>query len=67
MSDEIEILQTRLAYQESAMQELSDELARQQQQVMELMKDVEQLRREVRAVMPTSIVSPADEPPPPHY
>lgn len=67
MNNEIEILQTRLTYQESAIQEMSDEIANQQKQISGLQNDVEQLRRELRSMTPSMLAAPADEQPPPHY
>lgn len=67
MSSEIEALQTQIAFQETAIQQMSDEIAQQQKQIIDLTNDVEQLRREIRAMTPASLVSPGDEPPPPHY
>jgi SlyX protein len=67
MNNEIETLQTRLTYQESAIQEMSDEIANQQRQITALLNDVEQLRRELRSMTPSMVAAPADEPPPPHY
>ena len=67
MSDDIEELQTRLAYQEAAMQQMSDEIANQQKQITDLLNEVEQLRREMRAMTPSMVADPGDEPPPPHY
>jgi len=67
MSEEIEALQTKLAYQEVTIQQMSDEIANQQKQIMDLLNDVEQLRRELRAMTPSVVAAPSDEPPPPHY
>ena len=67
MNNETEALQTQLAFQESAIQQMSDEIANQQKQITNLINDVEHLRRELRAMTPASLASPADEPPPPHY
>ena len=67
MSDAIEDLQTRLSYQDAALQQMSDEIANQQKQITDLLNEVEQLRRELRAMTPSMVTSPADEPPPPHY
>ena len=67
MSEEIEELQTRLAYQEVTIQQMSDEIASQQKQITDLLNDVEQLRRELRAMTPSMVSASTDEPPPPHY
>ena len=60
-------LETRLAFQEQAMAELSDALADAR---MELSRNDVLLRRaleELRANRPGITGDPADEPPPPHY
>lgn len=67
MSNEIEELQMKLAYQEAAIAEMSDEIASQQKQLTDLMNEVEQLRRELRAMTPSMVGATTDEPPPPHY
>jgi len=68
MESESEIieLQTRLAFQEGTIQELSDIIARQQRALDELQKDVDELQRQLRTLMPADIAG-EDEAPPPHY
>ena len=60
-------LETRLAFQEQAMAELSDALAGAR---LELSRNDVLLRRaleELQASRPGVTADPADEPPPPHY
>ena len=60
-------LETRLAFQEHAVSELSDALAEAR---LELSRNEALLRRaldELRASPPGITGDPADEPPPPHY
>lgn len=60
-------LETRLAFQEQAVAELSDALAEAR---IELSRNDALLRRaldELRASRPGVTGDPADEPPPPHY
>jgi SlyX protein len=60
-------LETRLAFQEQALAELSDALAEAR---LELSRNELLLRRaleELRASRPGLTGDPADEPPPPHY
>jgi len=68
MENESEIieLQTRTAFQDQALQTLSDTVARQQQALVELQKDLEELQRQLRALQPSEVDGEA-EPPPPHY
>lgn len=63
----VDELETRLAFQEQALAELSDALADAR---MELSRNDVLLRRaldELRANRPGITGDPADEPPPPHY
>ena len=71
MPDELEArlveLETRLAFQEQAVAELSDALAAAR---MESERNADLLRRaleELKSSRATLLDDPADEPPPPHY
>lgn len=68
MSNDPEIidLQTRIAFQDGAIQQLSDVIARQQQAIEALQKETEELRRQLRALQPSEVTG-EKEPPPPHY
>jgi SlyX protein len=60
-------LETRLAFQEQALTELSDALAASR---VETVRNTELLRRTLDAVKQSRgefFADPADEPPPPHY
>lgn len=63
---EIIELQTRVAFQDEALQTLSDTVARQQRLLEELQQDVEELQRQLRALQPSEVEGET-EPPPPHY
>lgn len=67
MDDRITELETKLAYQEAALQSMSDEMAVQQKLIESLLVDIEQLKKEVRAGLPSPMMKPSEEPPPPHY
>jgi len=69
MDNEIVELQTRLAFQEQTILELSDVLARQQREIATLTAKLDIVQRQVREAMETESQAPApgDEPPPPHY
>ena len=59
-------LETRVAFQEDTIQKLDDALASQQQQIMDLERQVQLLGlqiKEIEAVPPTT----GPEAPPPHY
>ncbi len=68
MSDDPEIieLQTRIAFQDGTIQELSDVIARQQRAIETLQKELEELRCQLRALQPSEVAG-GSEPPPPHY
>ncbi|WP_172597718.1 SlyX family protein [Sulfuriflexus mobilis] len=67
MDPRITELETKLAYQEAALQSMSDEMATQQKLIESLLVDIEQLKKAVRAGQPSPMMKPSDEPPPPHY
>jgi SlyX protein len=67
MDDRITELESKLAYQEAALQSMSDEMATQQKLIESLLVDIEQLKKEVRARQPSPMMKPSEEPPPPHY
>ena len=60
-------LQSRLAFQEEAINALNLTVARQQRQIDDLVLQLEQLQRHVRALTPPEFLSSGEEPPPPHY
>jgi SlyX protein len=60
-------LESRLAFQEHTLQALNAVVARQQQEILQLQRELETLRAQLRALAPSSVASRADEPPPPHY
>lgn len=68
-ADEMRVieLETRLTYQEAAMQELSDALAHQQKVIDRLGAELDALRQQVRAQAQFNIASSSEETPPPHY
>ena len=67
MDKRITELETRLSFQESAIQGMSDEMATQQKLIESLLVEVEQLKKDVRAGQPSAMMKPSEEPPPPHY
>ena len=67
MDETIIDLQTRLAFQEDAIDQLHLALARQQQEIDGLRRLVEQLRLRVSEFTPALVGNAHDEPPPPHY
>lgn len=67
MEDRIVELETRLAFQESTLQDLNGIVARQQQEILALQRDLEALRAQLRTLAPGLVENRSDEPLPPHY
>ena len=67
MEERVTELENRYTHQERIVQELLDTVYRQQQQLDWLHRDVEQLREQVLAALPSLVERPEDEEPPPHY
>jgi len=68
MSDSAQVdLEARLAFQEDAIDGLNRTIARQDAELVALRRDLEDLRRQLRAMAPSPAGHAADEPPPPHY
>jgi SlyX protein len=67
MDKEIVELQTRLAFQENAILELSDVLARQQGEIAALTAALDSVQMQVREALQMESQTPAEESPPPHY
>ncbi|MFC3911873.1 SlyX family protein [Pseudaeromonas sharmana] len=63
----LDYLETRVAFQEHALEQLSEELA-QQQKVMERMRQqMDILIQKMREQVGSPVASQAEETPPPHY
>ena len=60
-------LETRLTYQEAALQELSDVIVRQQKTLDSLGAQLESVRQQMRTQAQFDVLPTAQEPPPPHY
>lgn len=67
MNEELIDLQTRMAFQDDAIQELNATVARQQNQIAELLTAFKELRQQVKNMPPSQVASAAEETPPPHY
>jgi len=65
--EKIDDLEMRIAFQERALQTMSDEMARQQQHIEILMRDVSLLQKALQSATSSPMLNQADEPPPPHY
>ena len=60
-------LETRLAFQEDALQALNTVVVRQQREIAEFTRQIETLKTQLRAVATASEADRTDETPPPHY
>lgn len=67
MDERLENIETKLAYQEQAIQQLSDEIYDQRQQMESLAKTCARLADRVAALETTDGADLTAEEPPPHY
>jgi SlyX protein len=68
MQDPLEDLQIRWAHQELAIEALNETVARQDQQIVELRRELARLKQMFLELKPSPLgTDAADEPPPPHY
>jgi SlyX protein len=67
MQDRVAELEVRVAFQDKTIQELNEVVTRQQREIDRLVREVETLKVQVRALAPSPVVSRDEETPPPHY
>lgn len=67
MQQHIIELETRIAFQEETIHQLSEELIRQCRDMDALRMEIEILKDRVRGLATTNIASQSEETPPPHY
>ena len=67
MNERLTDLESRYMHQERTIQELLDTVFRQQQELDRLGREVELLRDQLRTALPSLVVQPEDDEPPPHY
>jgi len=60
-------LETKISYQDHIIGELNEVVTRQQRQIDQLEKAVEQLRQHLKQGANTGLARPEEEVPPPHY
>ncbi|MFA5531382.1 MAG: SlyX family protein [Thiohalomonadaceae bacterium] len=63
----LEELETRFAFQEQALNDLSQAFADQQRRIDVLERTTRELREQLEVILPSLVVPAADETPPPHY
>jgi len=66
MQNQLVELETKLAFQEDMIQALNRTVAEQQQELLEMKRDIEELQTQLRALAP-SLASGITDEPPPHY
>ena len=67
MNERLNELESRIAFQDSTIQDLSDIVATQQKQIDQLLFTVSELQGQVRSMTPSLVADQAEETPPPHY
>ncbi len=60
-------LETKLAFQETTLNELNDIVTAQQEKIDILQEAIQTLHLRMKAMSEEAVRDPADEPPPPHY
>ena len=67
MEERLIDLESRLAFQDEAIEHLTATLLSQEKSLAELQAEVQRLKELVIQLAPAQVGQPADEPPPPHY
>ncbi|GAB3014376.1 SlyX family protein [Bowmanella dokdonensis] len=67
LEEDIELLQTKLAFQEDTLEKLNMALADQQKQLDRLTFQLRHVTDRLRAMQPSDIATDSEETPPPHY
>jgi SlyX protein len=60
-------IETRLAFQEDALQQLNAVMIRQAAEIDRLLTAVAGIEQQLRTALPALVGNRSDEPPPPHY
>ncbi|HEX6929028.1 MAG TPA: SlyX family protein [Gammaproteobacteria bacterium] len=67
MEDKLIDLETRIAFLEEALQQVSDVVARQENEITRLLNRVKILEEQLRQAAPSLVADAEQETPPPHY
>lgn len=67
MNEDIIDLQTKLAFQDSLLEELNQVITDQQKQIDRLQHSIEVLKSQLLSVQAHPLLQETNEPPPPHY
>lgn len=67
MEQRLEELETRIAYQEASIEELTSTMLAQQQTIETMQGQIEFLKSLVKDLAPSAVAPMSEETPPPHY
>ena len=67
MEQRLEDLETRIAYQEAAIEELTSTTLAQQQNIEQLQAQIDYLKSLLKDLTPSAVAPMSEETPPPHY
>jgi SlyX protein len=67
MTDRLEELEIRVAFQDRTIQQLNDVVARQQREMDRLARELAHLKSKLDDLTPALVVPRSEETPPPHY
>ena len=67
LKDRLIELESRVAFQDSTIEELNDVIVKQQFQMDKLEKNLEIIKAQLKNLAPSPIASEKEETPPPHY
>ncbi|WP_455365515.1 SlyX family protein [Kaarinaea lacus] len=60
-------IESRVAFQDDAIQQLNDVIVRQQRDIDQLTEELKVLKQQLQTLAPSLVVEQAQETPPPHY
>lgn len=67
LASAIEQLEIKVAYQEHTIDQLNEEITRQNKDIEQLRLTLKQLIKRIKTFEPSEIAKPSEEIPPPHY
>lgn len=67
LEERLNELEIRVAFQDDVINTLSDQIARQEQDIRDLWQAKQHLHKQIKEMDPSNIRSEEDETPPPHY
>lgn len=67
MNEQITNIEIQLMHHENTIQQLSDVISHQQQDIEKLQRELKQIMKHLQSTAPSEMRAPEDEEPPPHY